>query len=341
VIRRALAVALVLAAAACSNAGEDRILAVTATGVARGIARIDNNGNGTLDLFADTAFAGLRVRLVLAGAGDTVATAVTTTTGEFRIDSLPVGRYQVSVDTAVLGDTLRLVKVDSTSIVIRPGDSVFVSVLVAFPTVTIADARALAVGRKVFVTGVVLVSSNTFRDTTAFIQDTTRAIRVERMLGPLFAGDRTRLFGTTARRAGQAVLRDVTPFSLGAAFLPTAVTLSTGAAASADSGRRDAEIVIIERAEITDTATVALTGEFRLTVRDSIGVDTAGVDSTTGPLEVILDPTADPVFGQSFSPFFPYLPGKYVRLVGVLVPTGAVGVWQLKPRSSADIVELP
>jgi hypothetical protein len=339
--RRFAALALGLTLAACSNAGEGRVLSVTATGTARGAVYMDNNGNGQLEPgVADTLFAGLRLRLVLEGTDDTLATAVSTTAGQFRMDSVPVGRYRVVLDTAILGDTLRVVRHDSALVTIRPGDSVLVNVLVGFPQVSVAQARALAVGRKVWVVAVALSNVNTFRDTTLSVTDTARAIRLERMRSfNVFTGDSVRLFGTTERRAGQPVLRNVTAISLGSAFLPPAESLSSGEAASAQGGVRDAELVVVARVEITDTATVG--SDFRLTVRDSIGVDSAGADSTSGLLEVILDPTADAEFGQSFSPFFRYVIGRRFTIFGILVPTGATGVWQLKPRSRADLIQLP
>lgn len=337
--RRIAAVALALTLAACSNAGEGRVLGVTATGVVTGAAFVDNNGTGLID-FGDTVFAGLRVRLVLEGTGDTVASLVTSATGQFRADSVPVGRYQVVLDTTILGDTMRVVRHTAPVVTVLPGDSVSDTVLVAFPHVSVAQARALAVGRKVWVVAVALSSVNTFRDTTLSVMDTTRAIRLERLRSfNVFTGDSVRLFGTTGRRAGQPVLRNITAFSLGAAFLPPAESLSSGEAATAQGGARDAEVVTVARVEITDTATVG--GDFRLTVRDSIGVDSAGADSTSGLLEVILDPTADAEFGQSFSPFFRYTIGRRFTIYGVLVPTGTAGVWQLKPRSRTDLIQLP
>lgn len=338
-LRSVILGALAAAAAACSNAGEGRILSVTATGTVRGAVFVDNNGNGQFEpLGIDTPFANLRIRLVLEGTGDTAATASSSATGQFRMDSIPVGRYLVRLDTTILGDTMKVVRQDSSLVTIRPGDSVFVSILVAFPQVGVAQARLLPVGRKVFVVVVALSSVNTFRDTTLSVTDTSRAIRLERLRSfNIFTGDSVRLLAAADRRAGQPVLRNVTVFSLGSAFLPPAAVITTGVAATAQGGARDAELVTVARVEITDTATVG--SDFRLTVRDSIGVDSAGADSTSGVLEVILDPTADSQFGQSFSPFFEYVPGRRFTIVGLLVPTGATGVWQLKPRSRADLVQ--
>ena len=72
-IRRLASVAaLAVWGAACQNAGESRVLGITATGTVSGLAYLDRNGNRVFDP-GDTTLANLGVRLVAQGTRDTTA----------------------------------------------------------------------------------------------------------------------------------------------------------------------------------------------------------------------------------------------------------------------------
>jgi hypothetical protein len=323
------AIALVLVGlGGCSNAGQDRFLALGATGVVRGAAYFDLNGTLQPDL-GDDSLRNVRVRLLTVGTRDSVAAAVTQSNGTYRIPGVPVGTYLVVVDTSAVaftGDTVRLIKVDSAQVSVLPGDSVPVNAAFSYPTVPVSQARALPVGRKVFVVAVALNTLNNFRDTTVHAQDTSGAIRLTRLrAGSVFPGDSLRLRGTISRRSGLPTLDDVAVFPLGIALLAPASQLTTAAASTAQGGTLDARLAVVVNATINDTATVA--GDFKLTVDDG-----------SGALEVLLDAVADPAFRAPAIPGL-FVPGNKFDVVGVLVPTGAAGLWRLKPRSSQDLTQ--
>jgi hypothetical protein len=196
---------------------------------------------------------------------------------------------------------------------------------IPLPVISVAAARALPAGRNVVVVGVALNGSTTFSDTTVHLADNSGAIRLTRLRTTVAAGDSVRVRATTATRDGQPTLDDVTTVALGRGLYPTAPTLTTAAAATASGGTRDAALVVVRGATVSDTATVR--GDFKLTVSDG-----------SGALEVLLDQAADAAFR---SPLLPgvFVPGNRFDIVGVLQPSGT-GTWRLKPRFPADLRRL-
>jgi hypothetical protein len=310
----------------CANAGEDRLLTVGSPGVVIGVVAFDANGSRTLDL-GDDSMPGVRVRLLALAASDTIASAVAGADGSYRMAGVPTGKFRVVVDTAPFAatvmDTVVIARLDSATVTIPPSDSVVVNVLIGYPHVTVRAARTtVPLGRKVWVEGIGLNSAATFRDTTLHVQDTSVAIRATRVRPPPTApGDSLRARGTTSLRNGQRTLDDVTVLAIAASFLPAATSLNTASAASAASGTRDAELIQVDSATVSVVDTVP-PGDVRMMVNDG-----------SGSLEVLLDATAVPA-----NPV--YAAGNAFRIVGVLVPTAAAGVWRLKPRSFQDLVKL-
>jgi hypothetical protein len=191
---------------------------------------------------------------------------------------------------------------------------------VPLPVSSIAAVRALPVGRSVVVVGVALNGLTTFGDTTVHLADTSGAIRLTRLRGTVLAGDSVRVRATTQRRNGQPTLDAGTVTALGQGLFPTAAVLTTSAAASAVGGTRDAQMVVIQNASVSDTSRNL--GDFRMTVSNVVG----------GNLVVQLDQTAGFVLPGA------YVPGSIFDIVGVLVPTGLTGSpWILKPRVAADL----
>ena len=190
---------------------------------------------------------------------------------------------------------------------------------IPLPVISIAKARTLAAGQRVVIVGVALNGSTTFSDSTVHLADTSGAIRLTRLRATVAAGDSVRVKATTASRAGEATLDAGTAVALGQGLFPTAPTLTTAVAATAAGGTRDAQLVVVNNATISDTATVL--GNFRLTVSDG-----------SGNLEVLLDQRAGFVVPGLF------VPASRFNIVGVLVPTGT-GAWRLKPRSAADLIK--
>lgn len=317
-------------AAGCESAGEDRVLAIEGTGTVQGFVYSDANGNRQLDV-GDPPVRGVGVRLVLRGTRDTLARAQTNPEGLFVMMEVSVGSYVALLNETTLGDTLRVVRIDTEDSIVEEGESSQVEIAVAagktvplsfavsFPKVTVAQARTLAVGRKVFVEGIALNGPGTFGDSTAHLTDSSGSIRMTRVRSPLVtagAGDSLRFLGTTSTRDGQPTLDDVKPFFVASVGLPPPEQVATAAAAGADDGRLDGAQIQVVGAAITDTATLGK--DFRLTVDDG-----------SGPTEVLLDGDA-PISTRS------YAPDAVLDVTGLLVPAGA-GAWRLKPRFDADI----
>ncbi|HUK72063.1 MAG TPA: hypothetical protein VLW50_25390, partial [Streptosporangiaceae bacterium] len=190
---------------------------------------------------------------------------------------------------------------------------------IPLPVISIRAARLLSPGQTVNVVGVALNSSGTFSDTTVALADTSGAILLTRLRTTVTAGDSVKVRATTATRNGEPTLDGGTTTALGRGFYPAAATLTTAVAATAAGGSRDAQLVIVDSATISDTATVL--GNFQLTVSDG-----------SGNLQVLLDHAA------GFLVPGVYVPSNVFNIVGILVPTGT-GTWMLKPRSAADLVK--
>ena len=210
---RALAAATLLVLG-CTNGGENRILGIGATGTVGGLVRVDANGSRLIEA-GDDSLPGVKVRLVLKNGRDTGLVQTTLSNGSYRFRDVPVGEYSIRLDTTTFSDTMQIVKVDSQSFTVMPAETVLVNILAGRPVVTVAQARALPLGRKVFVAGVALTSAGNFADSTANIADAGGSIRVARARGPFAVGDSVRLLGTVGQRAGEPTLDDPTVIALG------------------------------------------------------------------------------------------------------------------------------
>ena len=317
--------AVALAVIACTNSGENRITAINASGTVTGFTLLDANGSRLIDA-GDDSLPNVKVRLVLKGQQDTGRVQTSQANGSFRFRDVPVGEYQLKLDTTSFADTLQVVKVDSQSFTVKPADTVRINILAGRPVVTIAQARALPAGRKVFLAGVGLASASAFADSTTAVADTSGSIRVARARAGFAAGDSVRLLGSVGVRDGEPVLNDPTVIALGQGHLPGAVSLTTVAAAAAAGGTRDAQLVIVHAAIVSDTARTATS--FVLTVSDG-----------SGPLVLQLDQTADPAFQTASLPGN-FVPGNKFDVLGVLVATGT-GTWRLRPRTAAELTIIP
>ena len=330
--RRLFAAAATLLVLGCANAGETRLLTIDATGVVRGFVYFDLNGNRLIDA-QDDSVQNITVRLLTQGTRDTVASAVSDVHGFFRMGNVPVGRYLMVADTTPLLDTAVVIQQDSTVTTVAPADSIQLNIGISWPHVSVAQARALAPGRRVFIAGIALNSLNNFRDTTVHVQDASAGIRMTRVLAtPVTAGDSIRARGTTARRqvsptVSQPTLDNVTVFIITPRFLPTASTRSTALAATASGGTLDAQQVLVLDATISDTTRAG--GDFVLTVNDG-----------SGALEVLLDLVNTSNFGTppGNCPGPCWVPGNTFDIVGIMVPTATAGIWRLKPRNLTELV---
>ncbi|UCF20473.1 MAG: hypothetical protein JSU87_03425 [Gemmatimonadota bacterium] len=320
-ISRILAVLLGVASAlvaGCLGTGEDRVLGVEASGTVAGFVYFDANGSRVPDA-NDPPLADVGLRLVASGTRDTIARASSAGDGLFRLPRVPVGSYEIVVDPGTVDDSLQVVGVDNPNFTLTPDDSVSVQVAVSFPKVTVAEARALAPGERVFVEGVALNAWETFGDLTVHLADLSGAIRGTRVRpAVIIPGDGVRFQGLIGIADGQPTLEDVTPFVVGVVGLPPAQRLTTAAAATAADGILDAALVNVASATIVSTASVA--GDLLLTVNDG-----------SGALIVLLDKDV------LFTDLSPFVPGAVIDARGLLVPDGS-GRWRLKPRGDDDLV---
>ncbi len=197
---------------------------------------------------------------------------------------------------------------------------------IPLPVISIRAARAESAGQIVNVIGVALNGTGTFADTSVFIADTSGAIRLTRLRTTVAAGDSIKVRATTSSRGGEPTLDGGTSTALGTGFVPTAATLTTAVAATAAGGARDAQLVIVNGAVVSDTSRAP--NSYLLTASDG-----------SGTLTVELDFTADPAFQTANLPGV-YVPGNKFDLIGILVPTGT-GTWRLRPRSAADLTNIP
>lgn len=320
--RSFLALSALTVAVACDNAGAYRTVGITATGVVRGFIYFDANGSGTNDL-ADAPLAGVKVALVTPVSGDTVFRATTGLDGTFRAVAIPIGSYDIVVDTTTIGDGAAVVGVAFGELSLRPSDSLSVEVAVSYPSMTTLQVRAAALGTRVFVGGVAFHARATYSDTLLHMADTSGALRAMRVRPTaVVAGDSIKMRGRVALRDGQKVLDDVTVYVVGATFLPPVSTVSTLNASTAGAGAQDAALVRLLDAVVTDTATV-------------LGSLTVTVDDGTGPLTVVLDRVADIAFRPPYA-VGSLAAGARYDILGVLVPNGA-GAWVIRPRGALDL----
>lgn len=321
-LRRVCAPLLAMALISCENAGADRTLGLDAAGVVRGFVYFDANGSRTSDA-EDVPFAGAGVRLLSPVSRDTLFRATTDAEGRFRLAGVPVGTYAVVIDSASAGDSARVVSGGTTVVSVLPGDSVEVTGVISFPLATAAQVRTLALGTRVFVTGVALNARATYSDTLLHVTDTSGYIRATRVRpSAVAAGDSVRLRARVSTRLGQAALDDVTVFVVGPTFVPTAPVVTTAEASTAVGATLDAALVMILDAAVTDTATVG--GHLTMTMNDG-----------SGAVTVVLDRAADPAFRPPLPAGLFVAPNRF-DLVGILVPTGT-GTWRVRPRSALDL----
>lgn len=309
---RAACALLLALAAACDDPPQP--LRVEAPGSVSGLVYLDRDGDGKLG-GPDLPFAGAEVLLAAPGLAGDAARDTSDAQGLYTMEA-PVGRYRVRLG-AGLGDSVHLAGPVDTVVTVSITDVPTVVVGVTYPKHTVAEARALPAGRRVFVDGIVTA---VFGD-TVHVEAGGRALRAARVLagglvnGAELPGDSVRLLGRTAVLGGQPALDGTTLFPLAARPAPAPVVLRSGAAAAADAGARDAARVRVDSATIVDTVTVA-------------GESLLRVDDGSGPLEVRLG--AGVRFGLTA-----FVPGAVLTVTGTLVPSG--GAWRLRPTALEDL----
>jgi len=317
-----------LAGSACTNAGDRLTIPSLPTGAIQVLAVFDRDASHSFTSL-DTVFAGVRVALLVPGGQDTLRTGVTNAQGLATFDSLPLGSYRVVIDSRVLGDTIGVIAGDTGSVrIIAEVDSNRLGRIIrlGYTEVTLATARNMAAGKRVLVHAVVTSGFQLFRDSSAFLVDSSGALRVAAMrarsgiLGNNI-GDSVLVLGTTGKSLGQGVL--LNGFLVGAyvTVIPPLPRITTVVDANnAKGGALDAVLIQLSNVVIRDTATSGT--DFALKVADP--ADTSV--KTTVLIDQLL---AAP---RSF-----FAPGRTGTFKGVLMPVGN-GTWVLKPRTGADVV---
>lgn len=270
----------------------------------------------------DQAAPGLRFQVTLPGSGTAVAEGVTDTTGVLTLDRIPVGTYDLRVDPAFLGDSLVLSQIDTTRVTLAPNDALAIAVGVTPPSATIAEARGLPQGRRVWVEGLALNARGESVDRAIhLLAGDGSAIRVTFPAAvPGSAGDSLRVLGRTSGTGDGRFLTDGRVIVLAdqvRAVLPLEVTAAR--ARTADGGALDARFVVVQDATVTEVATVPFAGTL-LTIDDGTGSFRALLLTQNG-------------FGQAVVPGTPVL-----GIAGLLVPDpDAGGTWRLVPRGGGDV----
>jgi len=319
---------LVTALAACSNAGEDLGFGAPKSGGLNVVVYFDRDNSGGFSTPEDTTRQGVRVRLLV---GSSVPVLVTTDTtipdGSVGFPNLESGNYQVEVDTQFLKDSIVATPVPPV-VTVRAGDTPpTIAVGLAPPLVSVQQVRAtLPVGKIVLLQGVISSGRENFSDTSAFLADASGPLRLQKVRnldGSTFndPGDLVRVRGRIAVFRGQRVLDSARIHFVQGTPPPAPEVLTTGSAATAVSGTKDAALVVVRNAVIQDSSTVG-------------GVFQIGVDDGSGRLELRFDPLGDPDRAD-------FVMNSLIDATGVLVPTGSTGPWQLWPRDGGDYLVHP
>lgn len=318
---------LAFLAAACTNAGEGLTLPSLATGAIGVGVYFDRDGSQTLTTL-DTVVSGVRVALLARSGTDTLRVATTNAAGLAVFDSVPIGSYRVVIDRHALADSVGVVAGDTGVVrLVSLTDSIQSTRIVrlGYTEVSLAAARLLPAGRRVLVRGKVVAPLQAFRDSSAFLVDTSGTLRVTGAR-PRFGGngnnigDSVLVLGTTGQRAGEGVLQDglFGTFSVGVAPLPRISTVAE--ALNAKGGTLDAALIQLSNVVIRDTLTSG--PDFVLKVADPA--------DTTVTMSVVLDQLLNAPHGL-------FVPGRTGTFRGVLVPVGN-GTWVTKPRGVLDII---
>lgn len=315
---------LPLALGACDPAGGDLGFGTESTGEVAVQVFLDRDGSATAS-GPDTLFQGAQVSLRPQGGGAAIATVTSDLQGIALFLNVRFGDYLVTVDQQSVGDSLLVADVDADSIrVAALTPQVLVSARLAYPEVSIRQARLLPAGRRVFVRGLVLAGVQLFTDQSSHMVDTSLAVRLTgvALQGGLTGnspGDSVVVLGTVGLANGQAILTSVRLTRVTTRPPPVPKSITSAVAANAQNGALDADLVLVSSVTVSDSMTVV--PHFQVTASDGSGAVTIVLDANLGIV------TAG------------FRVGRILNVRGVLVPN-ALGGWVLKPRGAGDITFL-
>ena len=271
--------------AACDPAGGDLGFGAEPTGDVAVAVYLDRDGSATPTV-PDTVFQGARVSLRPQGGGVAVATVTSDAQGIALFSAVRLGDYLVTVDQASIGDSLLVARITSDTIrVAAIASQVAATVRLAYPEVSVRQARLLPAGRRVFVRGLVLAGVQLFSDQSSHMADTSLAVRLTTValqggLTGNAAGDSVVVLGTVAQANGQPVLSNARVTRVATRPAPIPKPVSSAAAANAQNGALDADLVLISSVVVSDSMTVA--PHFRIVASDGSGAVTIELDANLG-----------------------------------------------------------
>lgn len=305
---------------ACGNAGEDLGFGIgKATGLDV-VVYFDRDWSGD-STDADTTRSGVKVSLMPLNNAQELASDTTTPQGLVRFRNVDPGYYRLAVDNAVLGDTVVALASPAVDTLGAGSGLLEARIGITPPVFTIPEVRTGPLGKVVVVAATVTAGRQVYSDRSTFVRDAgTGALRLRHVVNRNgFSvndpGDIVRIRGRIAVYNGEVILDSARVNLLDSRIPYPPDTLTTGAAALAAGGARDARLVHVLNGTILDTATVA--DGFQVGLNDGSGRLVMRVDTLVSVLTS------------------PFSPGKKVEATGVLAATGT-GTWELWPKDEAD-----
>jgi hypothetical protein len=233
-------------------------------------AYLDENGDGVRTAI-DSPVAGLPLLVRFWNSLNPVDQGTTDAMGQLRLPRVGVGTMRVDPSPSFLGDTLEIVQPPANPFTVRPDTLVVLTVGLGYPFVPFDRVRSLPEGRRVFTSGIALNGRENFGDGEVHLRLDTLAIRATRVdrVG-VTPGDSVRIVGRTRLVEGRMTLDSARIFVLaGSVTLVPPLDFTTGEAATARSGTRDAQLVRVQEALVTSARMEGTTRV--LTVNDGSG----------------------------------------------------------------------
>ena len=304
----------------CGNAGEDLGFGIGQAPGLNVVVYFDRDWSGD-STDADTTKSGISVSLTPLNNVQALATDTTNAEGLVRFRNIDPGYYRLVVDSAVLGDTVVAMATPAVDTLRAGSGTREARIGIAPPVFTMPQVRTGPIGKIVIVAATVTAGRQVYTDRSTFVRDAgTGALRLRHVvnlngIGVNDPGDIVRIRGRISVYNGQIILDSARVHFVDSRtpYLPD--TLTTGAAAVAGGGPKDARLVHVVAGTILDTGTVA--GQFQV-----------GLDDGSGRLVMQVDTLVSVLTS-------PFIPGKQVDATGALAATGA-GSWELWPRDVSD-----
>lgn len=270
---------------------------------------------------ADQVAEGLRFQLVLPGSGTPVVEGEADPLGVVLFERVPVGTYDLQVDPDFLADSLVVTEIDTTRVTVVPDDGLTFSVGVTPISGTVAEARAMPAGRRLWVQGIALNGRGASVDQSIHVlgSDST-AVRINLPTASSGSeGDSVRVLGRAVSSGATRYLADGLVTLVSEAQRPVVPReVEVAEVSDAAGGTLDALLVVARDAVVADTATVPFVGR-RVTIRADDEEFVALLLNQNG-------------FDGEIVPGTPV-----VALAGLLVPDSVVaGSWMLVPRGRND-----